>query len=1107
MKTSMRKRKPFLVLLCLFIFIIGQAQVSKTINVTNAGTLETLLTTNELKTVTDLTLTGEIDARDFKTMRNMSALSIIDLSSATVNAYNGANGTSEIETTYLENEIPAKAFYLKYFDFNTIILPNSITSLGDYAFYYCLGLKSINLPSSVKKIGNHAFEYCTSLSGSLILPESLKTIGDYAFYYCYGFNGTLSIPTSVNEIGEYAFYLCSNLKGELVLPDSINEIKNGVFSGCEKLIGELIIPGNVKKIGSYAFVNCKGFNSTLSIPSSVNEIGEYAFGNCKGFNGTFIIPSSIKIIGYGTFEGCTGFTGDLTIPDSVISIGTAAFRNCTGFNGTLDIRANIVSIPQSVFAGCTGLKGSLTLPKSVKNINSHAFYNCNGFSGKLIFPDSLTSIGQNAFEGCTGITGSLNFPKNVTSINSGAFLNCTGFNDSLNLPNTLTHIGIAAFSGCTGFKGALKIPSSISIIERSSFNQCSGFDSLYISSSIKRIDAFAFSNCTGFKGSLNIPNSVDIIENKAFFNCSGFDGTLTLPIKMNYIGISAFEDCKGFTGSLTIPDYNYGSYSTYIDNYAFSGCSGFNDKLIIPVSAKNFSAGVFKNCSNFKEINVYNSAPLSISLGSSVFNGMLVNTCVLHVPLESKSLYAIAPQWQDFTNIVDDLFVLTSISTYSVTNIDLTTALCKINFSDLGIPQAFQFGVVWSIQSNPTIDLGTKTEMGTAITTGLYSSQITGLSPNTDYYVRAYATNSAGTSYGEEIKFKTSGPKQLTITNPTIVTNKMVDGNSNAIVTKLGILQGVDAADATNVNVTATATYENGNVGINKTITVVYTLTGSSSEKYIAPENYIIINAKISDYITLNVLTAPTPGCEDSAMDLPYTILTGTPTQYKITFNTEALNAGMHNITYQNLSNSNAAGTLTYVVPDNTKDGTFQGILKMKNELNVESIDYPFEFTINVSADNIITKFDDVILFNNSDKRFIGYQWYINDIEIPGANKQFYCSPIGLIGNYSLKLTTTDGKILYTCPKTLNIFSSKSHVKLFPNPIKENEFFNVQVNGLNEDQLLNSELSVFNMQGTCIYKSSVTGNEIKLILPVNGAYVGHITATGIDYIFKLIVVK
>ena len=120
------KKKPILLLLCLFLFIIGQAQVSKTINVTTPGTLSTLLTVSELSTVTNLTVTGSIDARDFKTMRdNMLVLSNTDLRNSIIKAYIGDNGTDKWNMFYSDNELPGCAFYLNT-TLTSIQLPKTI---------------------------------------------------------------------------------------------------------------------------------------------------------------------------------------------------------------------------------------------------------------------------------------------------------------------------------------------------------------------------------------------------------------------------------------------------------------------------------------------------------------------------------------------------------------------------------------------------------------------------------------------------------------------------------------------------------------------------------------------------------------------------------------------------------------------------------------------------------------------------------------------------------------------------------------------------------------------------------------------------------------------
>ncbi|HSH20309.1 MAG TPA: leucine-rich repeat protein, partial [Draconibacterium sp.] len=148
MKTS------FLFLMALCLTIILQAQVSKTVNVT-AGSLTTLLTAEELSSITYLIITGTIDARDFKTMRDsMPLLSEIDLSNVTVTSYVGTEGTGgEYETNYLANEIPFAAFVdviteIGKTSLNSIMLPINITSIGTGAFYNCSGLKSISIPAS-----------------------------------------------------------------------------------------------------------------------------------------------------------------------------------------------------------------------------------------------------------------------------------------------------------------------------------------------------------------------------------------------------------------------------------------------------------------------------------------------------------------------------------------------------------------------------------------------------------------------------------------------------------------------------------------------------------------------------------------------------------------------------------------------------------------------------------------------------------------------------------------------------------------------------------------------------------------------------------------------
>ena len=127
-----------------------------------------------------------------------------------------------------------------------------------------------------------------------------------------------------------------------------------------------------------------------------------------------------------------------------------------------------------------------------------------------------------------------------------------------------------------------------------------------------------------------------------------------------------------------------------------------------------------------------------------------------------------------------------TVTTQAATAITSTTATGNGNVTSLGIPNPTQYGVVWDTASNPTIALSTKTEQGPRTTTGAFTSSITALTPYTLYYVRAYATNVAGTAYGNEVTFTTQGIAPTVTTQAvTNITTTTATGNGN--VTALGI--------------------------------------------------------------------------------------------------------------------------------------------------------------------------------------------------------------------------------------------------------------------------------------------------------------------------------
>ena len=372
--------------------LIGQAQVSKTVDISTAGTLSTTLTADELNSVTNLTITGTIDARDFKTMRdNMPALAILDLSGVTIAVYNGT-------TAYPANEIPEFAFcnpntWEGKVSLKSVIMPNSVTSIGSEAFESCTELSTVTLPSSLTSIGSEAFEFCRGLS-SITIPGSVTSIGSYAFWYCTGLTEFIVDATNHNYSSQDGVLFDKNLSQLIQCPAK----KQGTYS----------MPSSVTSIRSYAFLECTELSS-VSISGLVTLIGGYAFNDCTGLI-SITIPGSVTSIGNAAFINCTGLT------DFIVD---ATNLNYSSQNGVL-FDKNLSQLIQ-----CPAKKqGTYSIPSSVTSIKSFAFQYCVGLSNVTI-PGSVTSMGENAFYGCTGLS-SVTLPGSMTSIGSCTFYGCTG---------------------------------------------------------------------------------------------------------------------------------------------------------------------------------------------------------------------------------------------------------------------------------------------------------------------------------------------------------------------------------------------------------------------------------------------------------------------------------------------------------------------------------------------------------------------------------------------------------------------------------------------------------------------------------------------------------
>ena len=258
-------------------------------------------------------------------------------------AFSGCSGLTGVYITDIEkwckilfeNDVAnplyyAHNLYLSNKLVTDFVIPDSITSIGAYAFIGCSGLTSVTIPDGVTSIGPSAFSGCSGLKGVYITDIekwckiSFKNDVSNPLYYAHNLylNNKLVtdfvIPDSITSISAYAFIGCSALKGVYITDlEKWCEFSFGDYSSNplyyahnlylnNQLVTDLVIPDSVTSIGAYAFTGCSGLTS-VTIPDGVTSIKDYAFAYCSGLT-NITIPDGVKSIGYRAFYNCSGLT-------------------------------------------------------------------------------------------------------------------------------------------------------------------------------------------------------------------------------------------------------------------------------------------------------------------------------------------------------------------------------------------------------------------------------------------------------------------------------------------------------------------------------------------------------------------------------------------------------------------------------------------------------------------------------------------------------------------------------------------------------------------------------------------------------------------------------
>lgn len=222
-------------------------------------------------------------------------------------------GTESIPNNYFRDDSHANAL-------QKVVLPTSLESIGNYAFYGCAKLTEISFANGLNAIGKSAFEGCITLK-KIDLPSGLLTIGDAAFASS-GLEA-IAFPGSLQTIGQGAFSNCDSI-ANIALPQSLISLGESAFAGCDNLL-TVAVTGNVKTISKQAFSNCQKLES-VTIGDGVETLGIDAFKGCSKLT-SVILPQTLQKIEDNAFYQCSSLS-TITIPATVTRIGANVFAAC-----------------------------------------------------------------------------------------------------------------------------------------------------------------------------------------------------------------------------------------------------------------------------------------------------------------------------------------------------------------------------------------------------------------------------------------------------------------------------------------------------------------------------------------------------------------------------------------------------------------------------------------------------------------------------------------------------------------------------------------------------------------------------------------------------------
>lgn len=557
---------------------------------------------------------------------------------------------------------------------SSVILPETVTFIGEAAFHGCESLISISLPENLTYIGYGAFDWCRSLN-AITLPSGISSIEGYTFYGCSSLNSVI-LPDTLTSIGENAFSYCNSLLS-VTIPESVTFIDEEAFDDCPSLY--LSVSKN-----SYAATWC--YDEWFPFSYLDSDFGYYPIDDNSaellfytGMDQEVFIPKAID--GYSITEIYDIFSArpDITyvkIPNSVLSVDPDTFANCSSlsyidvsdshptletvdgvlFNKedeftllfyprgrteeTYSVPAGTRVIEEDAFAGCDSLS-SVNLPLGLSAIEYYAFAGCDTLS-EIVLPNTLISLASEAFGWCQSLT-TVYLPESILEIRNNPFEGCdsltaftvvegsyaeqwcasNGFAYTYVEPETpktdyeyyLQREGSIIITRYVGTNSEVIVPETldgyvVTAIAERAFQCCDFISTIILPNTITSIGDYAFAQCSSLE-SIILSENIISIGNSAFLYCTALK-EIDIPQGVTVIESDTFRGCDALS-AITLPES-----ILYVSDSAFD----YGPSLVtitIP-NSMDVSENLFIDCSSLRNINVSSAHPSLYVIDNVLFN-------------------------------------------------------------------------------------------------------------------------------------------------------------------------------------------------------------------------------------------------------------------------------------------------------------------------------------------------------------------------------------------------------------------------------------------------------------------------------------------------------